>query len=509
MKKQFLKVGFLTFISRLLGFARELLFVKSLGARVMSDAFLTAFRIPNTFYEIAAGGAFGPALVPTLSYVLRTYGLVVASRLITLLGLLIAGVMMVVVLIIKINASSLVAVLVPGFISYQQELSTMLLRILINMMVLNAGAALFAESLRTVRYFTIPACGQIIVNTSFIGGLLWYRFYNCSLYDLALFVLLGNVLQLVMNAYTWYVAGYRIAWPDEQSWSSVRQIMSRMIPCMLTAGIAEIALFIELQFASYLPTGSVSLLSYASSFARLPFGIFVYSVAVVLFPELARVQNYAKRRIPYMITEAYKLMMWIFIPLIICMLWFSYDIFATLYLSPTFPLEQIYTIQWLFIIKTLSLPFLAFNHLVLQLFYARHETGTPTIVSLWSAGASVLLNFLLMPHLGIYGVALSGTIAAGIRTLYLCSIAHRRIEIRYSMQRFYVFCRGVLLQTISFLVSFLWCVSILRRGISGWFADGFGLWLWVGPLALLVALCMWQTRTWYGVRLWLLDRRSS
>jgi len=57
-------IGSLTLVSRLLGLVRDVLIARFLGAGVVSDAFFTAFKLPNVFRRMFAEGAFNAAFVP-------------------------------------------------------------------------------------------------------------------------------------------------------------------------------------------------------------------------------------------------------------------------------------------------------------------------------------------------------------------------------------------------------------------------------------------------------------
>ena len=72
--RSFLTVSFFTFLSRILGFVRDILIAKFLGSTVTSDAFFVAFRLPNFFRRVLAEGAYNVALVPIFS------GIVIDSR---------------------------------------------------------------------------------------------------------------------------------------------------------------------------------------------------------------------------------------------------------------------------------------------------------------------------------------------------------------------------------------------------------------------------------------------
>ena len=56
----------ITFISRLLGFVRDMVIAYTFGATGTTDAFFVAFKIPNFMRRLFAEGAFSQAFVPAL-----------------------------------------------------------------------------------------------------------------------------------------------------------------------------------------------------------------------------------------------------------------------------------------------------------------------------------------------------------------------------------------------------------------------------------------------------------
>ena len=58
-----------TFVSRILGLVREVVFASVFGANAATDAFWVAFRIPNFMRRLFAEGSFSTAFVPALTEV--------------------------------------------------------------------------------------------------------------------------------------------------------------------------------------------------------------------------------------------------------------------------------------------------------------------------------------------------------------------------------------------------------------------------------------------------------
>ena len=63
----FFTVGIWTLLSRVLGFARDIMMAAFLGTGPVAEAFLIAFSLPNVFRRFFAEGAFNMAFVPMFS----------------------------------------------------------------------------------------------------------------------------------------------------------------------------------------------------------------------------------------------------------------------------------------------------------------------------------------------------------------------------------------------------------------------------------------------------------
>ena len=60
-------VGAMTFLSRVSGMIRDIIFAHLFGAGIVMDAFFVAFKIPNLLRRFFAEGAFATGFVPVIS----------------------------------------------------------------------------------------------------------------------------------------------------------------------------------------------------------------------------------------------------------------------------------------------------------------------------------------------------------------------------------------------------------------------------------------------------------
>ena len=114
-------VSSMTLVSRVLGFIRDAIVARVFGAGFATDAFFTAFKLPNLLRRIFAEGAFSQAFVPILAEYKNQRGeqetrtllanvtgvLAIALTLVTLLGI--------------IAAPWIIYVTAPGFAASQRN----------------------------------------------------------------------------------------------------------------------------------------------------------------------------------------------------------------------------------------------------------------------------------------------------------------------------------------------------------------------------------------------------
>ena len=124
-------VSGMTMISRIIGFARDMLTAIYFGAGFATDAFNVAFKLPNLLRRIFAEGAFSQAFVPVLAeYKTKKTHAETKEFVAAIMGLLALALMLITV-IGMIFASAVIWITAPGFTDDPQKfgLTVDLLRI--------------------------------------------------------------------------------------------------------------------------------------------------------------------------------------------------------------------------------------------------------------------------------------------------------------------------------------------------------------------------------------------
>jgi len=501
-----------TMVSRVLGVIRELLTVKYLGAGIASDAFITAFKIPNSLRKMFAEGALSAAFVPAFIAVLRKDEKK-AHSLMSWGFIIFEGILLLLCALVMIFAPFVVYLIAPGFSQEQIAYTVPLLRILMPFILFISSGALLAGALQAMGQFFVPAFGPILLNIVFIIGLLICLTFHWPVEVLCFFILFGGFLLFVQHLVAYWQLNFKLGAPTVQARSAFFKLLPRFFVCFLSAGIMEISLFIDTAFGSFLPAGSLSLINYANRFMGIPLGVFAVAFSTILLPHFSRISVYAPKRLNFYILESAKLVFWVTIPCMLGMILFSSKLFLTLFVSNSFSVAQAYEAGQILTVFVSGLFFFSFNKILLNIFYAQHNAFIPSMISIAATLANIMLNFALMQSLQAAGLALATVLSGVMQTILLLYFLEKKFGFHGYKDRFSYFAMryAVQLTVIGalFYAAYMllgWLIgAYMPSSVAHFLLDKIGFWLWVLPLALVAALALYSSRKQFGVQLYFLD----
>ncbi|MCB0333586.1 MAG: murein biosynthesis integral membrane protein MurJ [Bdellovibrionales bacterium] len=291
-------VGSITMLSRVLGFLRDLLMARILGAGLFSDAFFVAFRIPNILRSFVAEGALTSAFVPVFTDELNRGQSNARSTLQATCGLLLAVTLLLSGLGI-LFAPELVSLFAPGFKENidKFEACRTLLQIMMPYIMFVSLVAMLNGALNSVHIFGAAAFAQVAMNLVMIAGIFLASFYDQDdrVYYIAWSVLVGGIAQILVQLPALNRSHFSLRPVLSFITPATKKILTLMIPAILGAAVYQVSLFIQTVFASLLQEGSVSWLFYADRLAQLPIGVFTVALSSVLLPTLSRAASSGDR----------------------------------------------------------------------------------------------------------------------------------------------------------------------------------------------------------------------
>lgn len=420
-------VSVFTFLSRILGFIRDMVIAHFFGAEAGVDAFFVAFRIPNFMRRLFAEGAFSQAFVPVLAEYQQTKHVDDVRVFIGRIAGSLASVLTLVTLIGVVAAPVIVMLFAPGF-EYDHgraELTTLMLRITFPYLMLISLTALAGAVLNTYGYFAIPALTPIILNFSLIFSAVYLTSYtHPPVVALAWGVLIAGCAQFLfqmpfLKQKNLLVRPF-VNWRDP----GVRRVLKLMVPALFGVSVAQINLLVDTIFASFLPVGSVSWLYYTDRLTDFPLGVFGVAIATVILPHLSRKRaDQDPRAFSRSLDWGLRLILLIGVPAFVGLAFFSMPLIASCFGYGKFTEFDVLQTQKSLITLSLGVPAFMMVKVLASGFYAGQDIKTPVKAGVYAMIVNSILCAALVlqfKHAGLaLASALAGYVNAGLLLYWL------------------------------------------------------------------------------------------
>jgi putative peptidoglycan lipid II flippase len=166
-------ISVVTIVSRLLGFARTLVFTGTVGLTEVGDAYNWANILPNVLFEVAAGGALAGALIPVIAGPLARGMRDDVSRIASaMLGWSLAGLTVLAVLLAALAGP--ISGLAPGTEPEARALIAFLIRVFAVQLPFYGLAVVLSGVLQAQRRFAWPAFAPVLSSLVVIATYLGY-----------------------------------------------------------------------------------------------------------------------------------------------------------------------------------------------------------------------------------------------------------------------------------------------------------------------------------------------
>jgi putative peptidoglycan lipid II flippase len=431
-------VGAWTLLSRILGFARDMLIAAMLGAGPVADAFFVALKLPNLFRRLFGEGAFNVAFVPAFTGMLAAEGHDAARRFAReafsvmtfwLAGLTIAG---------EVFMPQLMAVLAPGFAEDPAKfaLAVTLSRITFPYLLLICLAALVAGVLNGMERFTAASASYVLFNVismAFMVGLVPY--VATAGHALAWGVTASGVAQLALLMAAAARAGMGLRLPRPRLTPQMRVLLRRMAPGLVGAGVTQLNLAVDVIIASLLPAGTVSVLYYADRVNQLPLGVIGTAIGTALLPALSRqVRSGEADAAMRTMNRAMELALVLTVPAAAALIVSAFPIVWVLFGRGEFTAQDAILSSQSLAAYALGLPAFVAVKVLAPAFFARGDTATPVKIAVGCVALNLALNVAFMAPLRHMGPALATSIASTVNVAALAIMLIRRGQLRFDAQ---------------------------------------------------------------------------
>jgi putative peptidoglycan lipid II flippase len=434
--------------SRGLGVVRQTIFNALFGTGAAANAFYASSRLPDTLFNLIAGGALTHAFIPVFLAYEKDKGREETWKLVSLVFNLMFVVLTLLALIGEFIAPAFVNnLLVPGYPPAERALTTNLTRIMLfHPLILGLGTIVTAV-LNSKRQFLLPAISIAIYNVGLIGGLLVsLAVPGVGIYGPTYGTLVAALLQVgvqIPALLRQEGIHYSFVWNPRHS--GLGAVLRMLIPNSLAVGVGYVALIIETAFVSYLPDpSSLAALHNAQMLQALPLAIISQAVGQALLPHLA-VQAAAGRyvRVRQTAVRVITVCILLTIPAVLLLDFLGAPVIHLIFQHGAFNSHSSALTTLALFGYIVGLPGQVAGDLLTRAFYALQDARTPLLTNVFNVltalGLIAVLSHVLHDHYIILSLplALSGgaTAEALLLLIILFFRLRKRVKTDAGMQR--------------------------------------------------------------------------
>ena len=456
-------IGFITFLSRILGLVRERMLTQSFGDSPILAAFRYAFAMPNLFRKLLGEGALSAAFVPLYTRAVKGRdpdGLLhddFAAAAVTLQVIAL-------IVITVVGETILVATLWFAHLRPETALAVRLSILMLPYVVFVCAAALLGGILQVHNRFVATTATAVVLNVALIGTL-WIttRTYDATteagghaiVWWQGVSLLVAGAVSVAMLIPSLKAAGLHARIPTRIWTPSLRTMLRKTVPVALGLGVLQLGVVLDKQISlmmapqsdgnpighffglSYrlpMEMGALSRLDVAQFLYQFPLGVFGIALATAMFPRMSGdaldVDLTAFRA---SLARGIKASLFIGLPASIGMVLVASPVVRLVFEGKQFNAHQaLLTARSTAIYSSVIWAF-SVQQILNRGYYALHNTRTPLI---WAA-INLVINLvveipLLWTHLGESAMAVGTAVSFLIQTTVMTVLLARRVGLPLS-----------------------------------------------------------------------------
>ena len=431
-------IGGLTLVSRILGFAREMVFARVMGATSAAEVFIWAFQLPNLLRRLLGEGAFSQGFVPLFARRIGKDGdLEDATRFAEEVQAVFLPVLILITAIFVIAMPAVVLLVASERWTGDPDkfaFTVYLTRVTFPYLIFISMVSLFSGILNSLQRFVAAAFAPALLNVALLAALLLVSSGGReTAVAMAWSVLVGGVMQLALCVVATRRAGIRLKLLPPRMTPRVKELLILILPATIGAGGYYISQLFYAYFATRLPVGSFVYLSQADRLNQLPLALVGSAIGTAILPAISRHLGIGEDRQAANIQgRATELAMLLTIPATIALMVAAEPIMTVLFEGGRFTQADASTSAVVLSILVAGLPAYVMIKVLAPGFYARKDMKTPVIITLVALALSVIANFLFIEEVGIAILPLTTAAAAWLNALalyvLLAARGHFRVE---------------------------------------------------------------------------------
>ena len=429
----FADIGVGTLVSRLSGFAREVVAAAFFGAGTEMDIFVAAFTIPNLLCRALGESSVEAGFMPLFKGIHARGEKERAWRLASRTANWLALALTAIVLLGVLSAPLLVSIVAHGFRGDVAEAAVRMTRLMSPFGLAIGLAALMGAVLLAFGRYRVYSLAPVFLNVGIVGSVLALS-GRLGYVSLGVGVLVGGFLQFAVQVP--FAGG--LARRDGQRLfgrglghrdDDVRKAVALTGPVVVSSIVQRVGVIVDRTIASFLAPGSISALYYSFRLVHLPYAIVALAAGRSAAPLLAEQHAIGDHRaFSRTLVSGMRMNIAFLTPIVVLSVLLARPIVGLVYQRGAFDEADLAMTSLAFAMYALGLVGMGVEFLLVRAFAARLETRIPLKVAVFAFFLNVALNLLLVRTPLLHaGLALATSLTMVAHAVVLHTILTRQL----------------------------------------------------------------------------------
>lgn len=445
MKKNIVIVMFVTFISRFIGFGREVALSYFFGTSNVTDSYLVSITISAIIIEFIGVG-ISTAYIPILSNIITRFDNEESSKFTSNLLSILIILFSVLLIIGLLFTRQLVQTVAKGFDDATIILTIQFTRIILFGMFFTIINFIFEGFLQLKNNFIIPALQGIPLNLMIIFSIFLASKFN--VFFLAYGYLFGKFIQFILFIPFLYKKQFKFSFYVNFKDENISKLIKMSIPLIFSLSVTQVNIIIDRMIASSFVVGSISALNYANVLLSAINGTFVATITTVIYPTLS---NHANKNdfdsLKYILRKTINTIIIFILPIMIFIMHYNAEIIFLIFYRGAFEKKSLYLTSIALFYYSLGILGVSLREIILKTFYSLKETKIPSLNSVISLLINIFLNLILSFYLGLFGLALATSTSNIVSCVLLMKNLKHKIG-NFGFVKYYYYLIKLLLSTL-------------------------------------------------------------
>jgi integral membrane protein MviN len=409
-KKAIIGVVAITLLSKIFGFARDMVLAYYYGASSVTDAYLVSITIPELLFALVTQ-AIAVGFIPIFTEIIHKEGQEKADKFTNNILTIMYALCGIVVCLTNLFPHTFVNIVAKGFDEPTTTLAIQFVRVTVIVLFLKGTVTIFSAYAQAKGEFTRPALIGLPLDIVIILFTAISYYTNSIL--LAYGMVVASAAQLLVIAPFVYKQGFRLKICFNFKDSFVIKMIMLFLPVSIGVGANQINILIDRTLASTLAVGGISAINYANKVGYIMDNVIVLSIVAVMYPSFSKMvaeQNMEGFR--QMIEKTIQMVILLMVPISVGAILFSQPIIRLLFGRGAFDENAIIVTASVMSYFSVGMLAVSLRSVLTRAFYALQDIRTPIINSCVAIVINIALNLILSRFMGLNGLALATSISS-------------------------------------------------------------------------------------------------